>query len=50
MRFTPTGDHTCRVEIVHDGWEVVPDAAAARESYSSGWAQTLELLAAAAEH
>jgi len=49
VRFTPTGDHACRVAVVHDGWEVMPDPAAARESYSSGWAQTLQLLATAAE-
>ena len=37
VRFAPEGDDT-RVELVHRGWEVLGDEAAARRSrYDSGW-------------
>ena len=41
VRFTPTGDGACRVEVTHSGWELLEQPAAARESYDAGWPLTL---------
>lgn len=49
LRFTPTGEHACRVEVEHRGWERLEQPAEARASYDEGWGATLELLRAAAE-
>jgi uncharacterized protein YndB with AHSA1/START domain len=48
VRFTAVGDAT-RVELEHRGWERLRvEAAAARESYRTGWEQVLERYVAAA--
>jgi hypothetical protein len=48
VRFHDVGDGTCRVELVHSGWEARGDGRAASERYGHGWATVLASYAAAA--
>jgi uncharacterized protein YndB with AHSA1/START domain len=43
------GDGRCRVELVHSGWEVLPEAAEWRGAHQAGWAHYLDCLADLAE-
>jgi uncharacterized protein YndB with AHSA1/START domain len=50
VRFSAAHERGCRVELVHDGWQVRGDAAAAvRERYDGGWVEVLQRYAIAAE-
>ncbi|GAB3812321.1 hypothetical protein GCM10028820_05050 [Tessaracoccus terricola] len=40
VTFTPDGDGTL-VRLVHSGWDQIPDGAARREPYVSGWLMVL---------
>jgi uncharacterized protein YndB with AHSA1/START domain len=44
VSFTPTDDQTL-VTLVHEGWEVYSDPAAARAEYDEGWPKVLALFA-----
>jgi uncharacterized protein YndB with AHSA1/START domain len=48
VTFAADGDQTL-VSLVHDGWERMPDPAAAAEEYGSGWLGVLARYAALVE-
>lgn len=50
VRFSVACEGGCRVELVHDGWQTLGDAAsAAHERYDAGWVAVLQRYTAAAE-
>lgn len=42
VRFEPTSDTSCRVTLVHSGWDRVPKAPEQREGYNNGWIDVFE--------
>lgn len=39
VRFEPTSAQSCRVTLVHTGWERMEDGAKMREGYNMGWGE-----------
>lgn len=42
LTVVPLTDDSCRVELVHTGWERLPDPDKARAGYAEGWPTVLE--------
>lgn len=45
LRVTPLAERRCLVEVLHRGWERLPDPAAARSEYEHGWPPVIAHLA-----